>query len=69
MYSASSYDNDTSLTGFAVNKSSRSWAVNAFYSPIAKLDLGVEFRHALRELESGADGSMKRLQGVVKYSF
>jgi hypothetical protein len=69
MYSASEYDNDTRFTGLAANKSSRSWAVNAFYSPIAKLDLGVEFRHALREIESGADGSMKRLQGVMRYSF
>jgi hypothetical protein len=69
MYSASEYDNETRFTGLAANKSSRSWAVNAFYSPIAKLDLGVEFRHALRELESGADGSMKRLQGVMRYSF
>ena len=69
MYSLSEYDNDTAFTGLAANKSSRSWAVNAFYSPIAKLDLGVEFRHALRELESGADGSMKRLQGVVRLSF
>ena len=69
MYSASGYDNDIQFTGIAANKSSRSWAVNAFYSPIAKLDLGVEFRHALRELESGADGSMKRLQGVMRYSF
>jgi DcaP outer membrane protein len=69
MYSASEYDNDIAFTGTGANKSSHSWAVNAFYSPISKLDLGLEFRYAARELESGADGSMKRLQGVVKYSF
>jgi hypothetical protein len=69
MYSASGYDNDIAFTGLAANKGSRSWAINAFYSPFAKLDVGLELRHALREIESGAEGTMKRIQGVVKYSF
>lgn len=69
MYSMSDYDNDVALTGTGANKSSSSWAVNLFYSPVAKLDLGLEVRRAGREIESGADGSMKRMQGIVKYSF
>jgi hypothetical protein len=69
MVSASDYDNDVLLTGGNANKSSWSWAFNTFYSPLAKLDLGVELRVAEREIESGASGSMRRVQAVAKYSF
>lgn len=69
MFSTSSYDNDVALTGGGVNAKSMSWAANLFYSPAPKLDVGVEARYAERELESGADGSMKRLHAVAKYSF
>lgn len=69
MLSASDYDNDVLLTGGSANKSSWSWAINTFYSPTPKLDLGVELRSAEREIESGASGSMRRLQAVAKYSF
>lgn len=69
MLSASGYDNEAALSGLAANKASWSWAINTFYSPAAKLDLGVELRFAEREIESGASGSMHRLQAVAKYSF
>ena len=69
MLSASEYDNDVLLTGASANKSSWSWAINTFYSPVAKLDVGIELRQAEREIESGASGSMRRLQAVARYSF
>nr|WP_298727110.1 DcaP family trimeric outer membrane transporter [uncultured Steroidobacter sp.] len=69
MLSASDYDNDPRLTGGSANASSWSWAINTFYSPLAKLDLGVELRVAEREIESGASGSMRRVQAVARYSF
>jgi hypothetical protein len=69
MLSASEYDNDARLTGGNANKSSWSWAVNTFYSPLAKLDLGLELRIAERQIESGASGAMRRLHAVVRYSF
>lgn len=69
MVSTSSYDNDAALTGGGVNKQSMSWAGNIFYSPAPKLDVGLELRVAERELESGADGSMKRLHAMARYSF
>lgn len=69
MLSASEYDNDAQLTGGNANKSSWSWAVNTFYSPLAKLDLGLELRVAERQIESGASGAMRRLHAVVRYSF
>lgn len=69
MVSTSEYDNDVNLTGGSVNQSSWSGAVNTFYSPLPKLDLGIELRFAGRELESGASGSMRRVHAVAKYSF
>jgi outer membrane murein-binding lipoprotein Lpp len=68
-YAMGDYDNEVSLTGTSANKSSESWTFNTFYSPIPKLDVGAEFRHATRELESGDDGSFDRLQFTTKYSF
>jgi hypothetical protein len=47
----------------------RSYAVNLIYSPLPKLDVGAELRVARRELESGADGDLRRLHFLVRYSF
>lgn len=69
MLSASAYDNDFSLTGGSANKGSLSLAVNTFYTLAPKLDIGLELRYAEREIESGADGSLRRLQAIAKYSF
>lgn len=64
-----SVDNDTSLTGMGVTKKASSVHVNMIYSPQPKLSFGLEFLYADRELESGADGDMKRLQFSSKYAF
>lgn len=69
MVSMSEYDNDITLTGGAANKASSSWAVNLFYTPVPKIDVGLELRHAEREIESGAEGSMQRLHAIARYSF
>jgi DcaP outer membrane protein len=68
-YAMQSYDNDEALTGGLANAQSWSVTANVFYSPLPKLDIGAEFRHAVRELESGADGSLDRVQLTTKYSF
>ncbi|NJD32154.1 MAG: hypothetical protein FIB04_09735 [Gammaproteobacteria bacterium] len=68
-YAFETYNNDEKWTGTAVNKKSESWTFNTFYSPIPKLDIGAEYRWAKREIESGDDGSLTRLQLTSKYSF
>jgi hypothetical protein len=68
-YAFGDYDNPADLTGGAVNKFSDSWTLNTWWTPIPKLDIGAEFRHAVRELENGDDGSLDRLQFTTKYSF
>ncbi len=52
-YSLQEYDNESILGNSAANKSSSSWNVNLFYSPIPKLDIGAEYRQATAERENG----------------
>jgi uncharacterized small protein (DUF1192 family) len=68
-YATSSYDNEVALTGTGVTKSVDSLSLNMFYTPTPKLDLGAELRFANRELKSGAEGELKRLHLVARYSF
>jgi hypothetical protein len=62
-------DNDTNLTGMNVTKNAKSVHVNLIYNPVPKLDFGVEFLYADREVESGAEGDMTRLQFSGKFAF
>lgn len=68
-YSAFSADNDTNLTGTGVTKSTQSMRANLLYSPSKELTFGVEYARANREIESGADGDMDRVQVSAKYAF
>jgi len=58
---ASRYDHDPAVVGGALTESVRSVSANVFWTPLPKLDLGAELRFARRELESGADGDLRRL--------
>jgi hypothetical protein len=64
-----SVDNDIALTGPGVTRKAGSVHLNLIYSPQPRLDLGVEFLRADRELESGADGDLTRLQFSAKYAY
>lgn len=65
--SAFQADNDIVLTGTGVTKRVVSGSINLLYSPVPKIMLGVEYRHAERKVESSADGSLDRLQFSAKY--
>lgn len=69
MLSTFQADNDTAISGTGVTKSVMSARINALYSPVDKLTLGLELTHAERELENGEDGTMDRLQASAMYSF
>lgn len=62
-------DNDTELTGLGVTRNAGSVHLNLIYSAQPQLDLGVEFLYADRELESGVDGDLTRLQFSAKYAY
>ena len=69
MVSRAQFDNDTDWTGFGVTESAQSIHANLIYSPFPKLDIGAELIWGNREVESGADGDLRRLHTSVKYSF
>lgn len=69
MLSRAQFDNDANLTGLGVTKSAQSVHANLIYSPIPKLDVGAEVTWGQREIESGANGDLLRLQTTIKYSF
>jgi hypothetical protein len=62
-------DNDTELTGTVVTSKSQSLHINLIYSPVPKMDFGVEYMHANREIESGLDGDLDRIQFSAKYAY
>jgi DcaP outer membrane protein len=62
-------NNDTTRTGTAVTKEAQSYSANLLYSPVPKLTFGAEYRHATREIETGAKGALDRLQFSTKYLF
>jgi len=64
-----SVDNDVALTGSGVTKDASSVHVNLIYSPQPKLDFGVEVMYANREVESGNDGDLMRVQFSAKYAY
>ena len=68
-YSRAELDHDTALTGLGGTRRVHSLHANAIWSPLPKLDLGVEAIVARRTLESGAEGDLQRLHFHAKYSF
>jgi hypothetical protein len=62
-------DNDIRRTGLGVTKNAKSVHVNLIYNPLPKLDFGIEFMYADREVESGVDGDLTRIQFSAKYAY
>lgn len=69
LYSALTADNKTNLTGTAVTSSTHSYSVNALYQFNPKFMMGIEYKFANREIESGLNGDMHRIQFSAKYDF
>ena len=51
------------------NKQSWSGSANLFFTPVANLDFGVEYRHGRRKIVSDATGTIDRLEFAAKYGF
>ncbi len=62
-------DNETSLTGVGVTKNVGSIRGNLIYSPVPKILFGIELMFANREIETGADGDLTRVQFSAKYAY
>ena len=68
-YARSDWDNETAWTGLGVTRSVQSVHANLIWSPVPKLDFGVEAIWGERTLESGVDGELMRLHTMARYSF
>ncbi|MGV8941143.1 MAG: DcaP family trimeric outer membrane transporter [Lysobacter sp.] len=68
-YARSQWDNNTDLTGFGVTRRVHSVHANLMWSPVPKLDLGIEAMWGERTLESGTDGELIRLHTLARYTF
>lgn len=69
IYAAFSADNDVALTGLNVTAETQSMRANIVYQPTAKITIGGEYAFAKREIESGLEGDMNRVQFTMAYAF
>lgn len=68
-YAQSQWDNNTAFTGLGVTRKVHSMHANMIWSPVPRLDFGVEAIWGERTLESGADGELMRLHTMARYTF
>ena len=68
-YSFAGRDNDLSQVTSAADKSYQSVHANILWSPISRIDVGLEYIWGYREIENGENGDINRLQGGFKYKF
>lgn len=70
VYSYGKADNDDIFANNAdVNKDIQTVHVNLMWSPVPKVDLGLEYMFGKREAASGDDGSLNRLMFGAQYNF
>jgi hypothetical protein len=69
VYSYAERDNDLSFVSDAVDKAYQSVHANLMWSPVPRIDMGIEYIWAYREVENGEDGDMNRIQAGFQYSF
>ena len=62
-------DNPVDLTGGSPTDEVWNAFGNFIYSPVPKLDLGIEYMYAERTNEAGLDGNLQQVQFMAKYAF
>lgn len=62
-------DNPVLLTTNQVTDESWNALANIIFSPVAPLDIGLEYMYAKRTLEDGRSGNLQKIQVSTKYSF
>lgn len=67
--SIAGFDNDTTQSSANVTKTVSSVHANLIWTVLPMLDVGAEAMWATREIETGNNGDLARLQFHVKYSF
>lgn len=67
-YQSAQYPDGLIVTGLA-NAKAYSGAANLFWTPTKGFDVGVEYRHGVRELLNGDTGALDRIEFAIKYGF
>ncbi len=62
-------DHPVALTGNQVTDESWNAFANIIWSPVAPLNIGIEYLYAERTLEDGRSGNLQKVQFSTKYSF
>ena len=62
-------DNPVALTSNLVTDESWNAFANIIWSPVAPLNIGIEYMYAERTLEDGRSGNLQKVQLSTKYSF
>jgi len=68
-YSYAARDNDLNYVTGMANHKYQSVHANLLWSPIPRIDMGMEYIWGYREVEDGEDGDINRVQGGFKYKF
>lgn len=69
VYSYAERDNDLNYVADTVDSKYQSIHANLIWSPISRINMGVEYLYATREIENGEDGDINRVQVGFQYSF
>jgi len=69
VYSYAERDNDLDYVADTVDSKYQSIHANLIWSPVSRINVGLEYIYATREIENGDDGDMNRLQFGFQYSF
>ena len=69
IYSIAERDNDLEYVADTLDKRYQSVHANLIWSPIPRVNVGLEYIWGYRELENGDDGDINRLQSGFQYKF
>jgi len=69
IYSYAERDNDTNYVTEAVDKKYQSVHANLIWSPVSRVNIGLEYIWGYREVENGEDGDINRVQAGFQYKF
>lgn len=69
VYSYAERDNDLSYVDDTVDSKYQSIHANIIWSPVSRVNLGLEYIYATREIENGDDGDINRFQVGFQYKF
>ncbi len=69
VYSYAERDNDLDYVPDTVDNKYQSIHANLMWSPVSRINVGIEYLYATREVENGDDGDINRFQSCFQYNF